>query len=73
MQGRVLIVTGSTGIGAAAARSAVGRGARLLIAAADEDTCRELARAALFLLGEAPASMTGQVLYVDGGWSVLAG
>ena len=44
MQGKVLIVTGSTGIGAAAARMAAERGARLLIATADGATGWELAQ-----------------------------
>jgi NAD(P)-dependent dehydrogenase (short-subunit alcohol dehydrogenase family) len=33
----------------------------------------EVARMALYLLGEAAGSITGQVVNVDGGWSVLAG
>jgi NAD(P)-dependent dehydrogenase (short-subunit alcohol dehydrogenase family) len=44
MHGKVLIVTGSTGIGAAAARMAAERGARVLIATADGATGWELAQ-----------------------------
>lgn len=44
MQGKVLIVTGSTGIAAAAARLAAQQGARLLIAAADAASAWELAQ-----------------------------
>ena len=33
----------------------------------------DVARTALYLLGEAARSITGQVVNVDGGWSVLAG
>jgi enoyl-[acyl-carrier-protein] reductase (NADH) len=33
----------------------------------------DVARAALFLLGEAAGAITGQVVNVDGGWSVLVG
>ena len=33
----------------------------------------DVARTALYLLGEAAGSITGQVVRVDGGWSVLAG
>jgi NAD(P)-dependent dehydrogenase (short-subunit alcohol dehydrogenase family) len=43
LQGKVLILTGSTGIAAAAARLAAAAGARLLVAAADEDSGWELA------------------------------
>lgn len=43
MKGKVLIVTGSSGI-AAAARLAAGRGARLVLATADEDSGWAIAR-----------------------------
>ena len=43
MQDKVLIITGSTGIGAAAARLAASQGARLLVATRDELTGWELA------------------------------
>ena len=43
VNGKVLIVTGSTGIGAAAARRAAAEGARLLIATADEISGLDLA------------------------------
>jgi NAD(P)-dependent dehydrogenase (short-subunit alcohol dehydrogenase family) len=43
LRGKVLIITGSTGIGAAAARLAAGQGARLLIASPDEVSGWELA------------------------------
>jgi NAD(P)-dependent dehydrogenase (short-subunit alcohol dehydrogenase family) len=40
---KVVIITGSTGIGAAAARLAAARGARLVVASSDEMSCWELA------------------------------
>jgi NAD(P)-dependent dehydrogenase (short-subunit alcohol dehydrogenase family) len=43
LKGKVLIITGSTGIGAAAARLAAAEGARLLIATSDEVSGFELA------------------------------
>lgn len=43
MQGKILIITGSTGIGAAAARMAASQGARVLIATGDEATGLDLA------------------------------
>ena len=44
MQGKVLIVTGSTGIAAATARLAARAGARVIIASSDEDSAWELAQ-----------------------------
>jgi len=44
MQGMILIITGSTGIGAAAARLAASQGARVLIATGDEVTGLDLAK-----------------------------
>jgi NAD(P)-dependent dehydrogenase (short-subunit alcohol dehydrogenase family) len=44
LQGKILIVTGSTGIGAAAALQAAAGGARLLIATGDPESGWELAR-----------------------------
>jgi NAD(P)-dependent dehydrogenase (short-subunit alcohol dehydrogenase family) len=43
LNGRVLIITGSTGIGAAAARMAAAQGARLVVATSDEISGFELA------------------------------
>ena len=43
MQGKILIITGSTGIGAETARRAAARGARVVIATADEISGFELA------------------------------
>ena len=43
MNGKALIITGSTGIGAAAVRLAAGRGARVVIATQDEISGFELA------------------------------
>lgn len=43
MQGKILIITGSTGIGAAAARLAASQGARVVIATGDEVTGLDLA------------------------------
>ena len=43
LEGKVLIVTGSTGIGAASARMAAAAGARLVVATADERSGWELA------------------------------
>ena len=44
MNGKVLIITGSTGIAAASARLAASRGARVVIATADEDSGWDLGR-----------------------------
>ena len=69
LKGKVLIVTGSTGIGAAAARLAAGAGARLLIATSDEISGFDLAAetAAECWVGDltrpdSPASVLSQCL-----------
>ena len=46
LRGKILIVTRSTGIGAAAARLAADRGARVVIATGDPESGWELARQA---------------------------
>jgi NAD(P)-dependent dehydrogenase (short-subunit alcohol dehydrogenase family) len=44
LQGKILIVTGSTGIAAATARLAAGAGARVVIASSDEDSAWDLSQ-----------------------------